>query len=148
MVKLLETKNYDELNELFIRNELEFSDDEPVSTDVIKAWRVVDEAQAPPKLIGGIMLAKRQEKFIIDGIAVEPEYRKQNYGELMLNEAIAEVRTLLGDSLFLVARAPGFFKTQGFETVEKENAPLFFECLTCPQYEVSCHPEIMKLDIV
>jgi len=144
MVKITETKNYDELNDLFIRNELEFSEDEPVSTDVVKAWRIAEEGTAG-KLIGGIMLAKRQDKFIIDGIAIEPEYRKSNYGKMLLDEAIKEVRKLSGDSLFLVARAPDFFRTQRFVTVPKEDAPLFFECFTCPQYGDTCHPEVMKL---
>ena len=35
----------------------------------------------------------------------------------------------------------------GFETVEPADAPNFFECKQCPQYKVSCHPEVMKLEI-
>ncbi|MEG0661789.1 MAG: GNAT family N-acetyltransferase, partial [Anaerovoracaceae bacterium] len=60
---------------------------------------------------------------------------------------IGEVRKLGGTRLFLVARAPGFFRKAGFVTVPKEEAPNFFECLTCPQYGVSCHPEVMMLEV-
>jgi N-acetylglutamate synthase-like GNAT family acetyltransferase len=147
MFKLMETNNYEELNQLFIKNGLEFSEEDPVPTDLVKSWRVVDEGKTHPKLIGGIMLAKRQDEFIIDGIAIEPEYRKQNLGKMLLDETIKEARKLSGDSIYLVARAPGFFRTQGFENVPKEDAPLFFECLTCSQHGVSCHPEVMKLNI-
>ena len=28
-----------------------------------------------------------------------------------------------------------------------QNAPNFFECKQCPQYQVSCHPEVMKLTL-
>ena len=37
--------------------------------------------------------------------------------------------------------------TSGFVTVPREEAPNFFECLTCPQYGVDCHPEVMRLDL-
>ena len=145
--KLTETDNHRELQELFIKNELEFSEEDPVPTDVVKSWRLTDEEKKPPKLAGGVMLAKRQGEFIIDGIAVEPEYRKQNLGKKLLDEAVREVRRLSGTGIYLVARAPGFFRTQGFEAVAKENAPLFFECLTCPQFEDTCFPEVMKLTL-
>jgi len=145
--KLMETDNFQELTELFIRNGLEFSEEDPVPTDLVKSWRLVDEGETPPKLIGGIALAKRQGEFIIDGIAIEPEYRKQKLGKMLLDEAISEARALSGNSIYLVARAPGFFRTQGFENVPKEDAPLFFECLTCSQYGVTCHPEVMRLVI-
>ena len=65
----------------------------------------------------------------------------------MMDEAIKEVKDRGGESLYLVARAPGFFRTLGFQQVAPENAPLFFECAQCPQYQKTCHPEIMKLEI-
>jgi len=146
-IKLEVTNDNEALQELFIKNELEFSEEDPVPTDLVKSWRIVDANETPEKLIGGLMLAKRQGDFIIDGIAIEPEYRKHNLGKKLLDEAIKEVKALSGDSIYLVARAPGFFRTQGFETVQKEDAPFFYECLTCPQFGVSCYPEIMKLII-
>ena len=147
MVKLEQTDDYDELKRFFIENELEVSDEDVVPTDLVKCWRLTDESENERKLIGGIVLAKREGKFIIDGIAVDAAYRKQELGKAMLDAATGEVRGLSGDSIYLVARAPGFFRTQGYETVAKENAPNFFECLTCPQFEVSCHPEVMKKEL-
>ena len=82
-------------------------------------------------LCGAVALAKREGEFIIDGIAVENIYRKTGIGRIMMNKAIEKVKELGGTKLFLVARAPGFFRTLGFETVERNNAPLFFECATC-----------------
>jgi len=35
----------------------------------------------------------------------------------------------------------------GFVTVRPEDAPVFFECGQCPQYQIKCFPEIMKLEI-
>jgi hypothetical protein len=42
---------------------------------------------------------------------------------------------------------PSFFKTQGFKIVKQEEAPLFYECAHCPQFNVDCFPEIMKLEV-
>lgn len=139
------TTDYDKLIKLFVENELEFSEEEPVPTDLIKCWKVAHGNSNA--VVGGIALAMRQGEYIIDGIAVDKIYRKMNIGKLLLEKAIKEVRKLGGKSLYLVARAPEFFRKNGFYTVGKEEAPNFFECLTCPQYGVNCHPEIMKLEV-
>lgn len=148
MFKLTQTDDYEELRKFFIVNELEVSEEEgPVPTDIVKCWRMTDESFDEPKLIGGVVLARREGEYIIDGIATDSGYRKQHLGKRLLAEAVAEVKRAAGTRIFLVARAPGFFRTQGFERIPKEGAPDFFECLTCPQFEVSCHPEVMKLDL-
>lgn len=147
MIKLIQSNDYKELKKFFIENELEVSDEDPVPTELVKFWKLIDESGGAQKLIGGIVLAKREGEFIIDGIAVDKGYRKQKLGKKMLDKAIEEVRAASGGSVYLVARAPGFFRTQGFVTTPKENAPNFFECLTCPQFEISCHPEVMKLTL-
>jgi len=146
-LKLSETERYEELKGFFIENGLEVSEEDPVPTDMVKCWKLVDENADPQKLIGAVALAKREGEFIIDGIAVDSGYRKMKLGEMLLELAVEEVKKLSGDSIYLVARVPGFYKAQGFENVHKDDAPIFFECLGCPQYGVSCHPEIMKLNI-
>ena len=141
--KIYVTDEYEKLVPFFIENELEFTDEdmEEVPTDLVKCWKMTDE---DGKLIGGFVLAKREGEYICDGIAVDPAYRKAHLGKALLEEGMEEVKKLGGDSMYLVARAPGFFRKQGFETIAREDAPNFFECLTCPQYGVSCHPEVMK----
>ena len=99
-LKIAETKDYDRLVPMFIAHRLEFSEDEPVPTDIVKCWQLTDET------------LKRG-----------------------------------GSSIFLVARAPGFFRKSGFVTIERDEAPQFFECFTCPQYGTECRPEVMRLDI-
>jgi len=96
------------------------------------------------KLVGAIVLAKREGRYIIDGLAVASEYRKHDLGRIMLKKVIEQVKGLGGSELYLVARAPGFFRKNGFEAIDPAGAPNFFECKQCPQYRVSCHPEVMK----
>ncbi len=139
-----ETKNYDALVGLFIENGLEFSEDEPIqTTDILKCW----EAVKGNEIIGGCVLAMRQGKYIIDGIAVRPEFRNENIGSDLLNQAVNYLKKNNVLELYLVARAPGFFKTQGFKAVSREEAPEFFECFRCDQYQKICFPEVMRLKI-
>lgn len=138
------TDEYDRLVKFFVENKLEFDGDEEVDTDIVKCWKVV---HGEDELIGGCVLALRQGEYIIDGIAVNKLFRKFGIGKIMIDKAIKEIKARGGCRLYLVARAPEFFRKLGFKTVEANNAPLFFECAQCPQYKKECHPEIMKLEI-
>jgi len=143
MVILSQTDDYPKLKELFIENGLEMSSDDPTPDDLVKSFKLEDDG----KLMGGIVIARRDGEFIIDGIAVDGAYREKEYGKKLLEKAVDEVKALNGESIYLVARAPNFFRKQGFNTVAHEGAPDFFECRGCPQFGVSCHPEVMKLNI-
>lgn len=150
-IQISVTEDYEKLVPFFIKNGLEFSGDEPVPTDLVKCWQIVksgDADETEDELVGGLVLAKRQGEFIIDGIAIAPEYRDFQYGSILLNQGIMETLKQGGRRIFLVARAPGFFKKQGFVRVPKEDAPNFFECLTCSQYQKTCYPEVMKRDLL
>ena len=137
-----ETEEYTKLIPFFIENRLEFSDEdaEEVPTDIVRCWKITDD---DGKLIGGFVLAQREGEFICDGIAIDPEWRGEHLGEALLKLGVEEAVKLGGTRMYLVARAPGFFRNYGFVTVPKEEAPNFFECLTCPQYGTECHPEVM-----
>ena len=140
---LRETEEYDRLVQFFVENNLEFDGDEEVDTDIIRCYKYTDKDDA---LIGGVVLAEREGKYIIDGIAVEHTYRNAGIGEVLLNQIKEDVEELGGDAIYLVARAPGFFRKHGFEEVNPDEAPNFFECKYCSQYGKTCHPEIMKYD--
>ena len=136
---------YPELVQFFMDNGLEYGDEDKydTDTDTIATYKVVygDE------LAGAVCLGKRDGEFIIDGIAVKEEYRKNKLGKMLLDKAISTAKDEGADSIYLNARAPGFYKRYGFKTVEADKAPFFYECLDCEQYGKTCHPEIMKYDI-
>lgn len=142
-----ETEDYEKLVPFFIENELEFSEEEPVPTDLVKCWEVVAGKEEDADLMAALVLAKREGEYIIDGIAVQKMFRKFKIGKILMDKAVQETKSLGGKSIYLVARAPEFFRKYGFVTVPREDAPNFFECLTCPQYAKTCHPEVMKLEI-
>lgn len=145
-----ETDEYAALVPFFMENELEFTEEdaEEVPTDIVKCWKVnAAGGEEDGQLIGGFVLAKREGRFICDGIAVDSRYRGTDIGTKLLRLGLEETKRLGGDKLYLVARAPGFFRKNGFETIKREDAPNFFECFTCPQYGKSCHPEVMVYEI-
>lgn len=135
---------YEPMMELFKRNDLEISDEEPVPTDLIRCWKAENQEG---DLVGGCSLAVREDEYIIDGIAVEAPYRMDKIASRLLTEALTEARRRGGKKVYLVARAPGFFRKHGFVTISPEQAPNFFECKTCPQFNVTCFPEVMLLEL-
>ena len=143
MIEIRVTEDYDRLVPFFIENGLEFSEDEPTPTDLVRCWAAEEEG----RLVGGFVLAMRDGEYICDGIAVAPSYRGQDLGRTLLRVGMDEAIVRGGSRMYLVARAPGFFRREGFRAIEGENAPDFFECLTCEQYGVSCHPEVMVKDL-
>lgn len=140
-----QTDEYERLVKFFVENELEFDGDEEVDTDIVRCWKVTHGPDGD--LIGGVVLAKREGEYIIDGIAVDRLYRKMKVGDILLKKVVKTVKELGGDRIYLVARAPEFFRKNGFVTVDPAEAPNFFECRYCPQYQTSCHPEVMRLEI-
>lgn len=141
---IVETDEYERLVKFFVKNQLEFDGDEEVDTDILNVYKCV---KTDDELIGGAVLAKREGRYIIDGIAVDEQYRSAKIGTELLSVVIDKVKSYGGDSIYLVARAPGFFKNYGFNEIDGDKAPNFFECRTCPQYGETCHPEIMKYDV-
>ncbi|MDO4552159.1 MAG: GNAT family N-acetyltransferase [Bacillota bacterium] len=142
MVTYSVTEDQGGLVEMFIRHGLEFSFDEPLPTDVVKCWK----AEEGGRQIGGCILALRGGKYVIDGISAEPEYRKQKVGSSLLALALEEAARRGGREVWLVARAPGFFRKNGFEARTPEETPEgLFDCPQCPQFQKECFPEIMQL---
>lgn len=138
------TDEYDRLVEMFVQYDLEFSVDEPLPTDLVQCWKAEDENG---RLISGCVLALRGGEYIIDGIATVPEYRKEKIAGKLLLLALEEAKRRGGELVYLVAKAPGFFRKHGFQTIDAEEVPLLFDCLSCPQFRKSCFPEVMKLGL-
>lgn len=141
---LKRTDEYERLVKFFVENGLEFDGDEEVDTDIIECFKMVDPKD---NLVAGAVLAKREGEFIIDGIAVDPAFRKFGLGKVLLKKIESEVEKLGGDSIAIVARAPEFFRKNDFKKVDPDTAPNFFECKQCPQYNKTCFPEVMRLNM-
>ena len=143
-VRISETTEYERLVEMFVRHGLEFSIEEPLPTDLVKCWK----AETPEgKLVSGCVLALRGGEYVIDGIFTEPEYRKEKIAGKLLVLALQEARDRGAKSVYLVAKAPGFFRQHGFVSIDPMTVPDLFDCVSCPQFQKTCHPEVMYLEL-
>ena len=141
---LKETDEYDRLVEFMKPFGLEFDNDDKLETKTLKCWKVV---QDPDYLVGGIILSMRSGEYYINGIAVDPPMRRTGIGKIMMDKAIKEVRKLGGKRIYLVAKVPEFFASLGFTEVKAEDAPNVSLCPKCRQFNETCFPKIMKLEL-
>ena len=95
------TDEYERLVKFFVENQLEFDGDEEVDTDIIKCWKIT---QGDDFLVAGCVLAQREGRYIIDGIAVDKPMRKTGMGKILVDKVIDEVKKRGGDAIYLVAR--------------------------------------------
>ncbi len=140
------TEEYDRLITFFIKHGLEFDEDEEDYSDIIKCWKITQSKDNNPDdpLIAACMLVLREGNFVVEGIAVEPLFRKCGLGKVLINKALDEIKARGGKELLLMARRPEFYKKLNFTVVKPEDAPPIFDCLGCSQYGNDCFPEIMK----
>ena len=143
MIHIIPIDDHDSLNELYERNDLEISDEEPVGTDAVQSWVLKQDGETA----GAATLAVRQGEYIRDGIALEPSVRGGGLGTALLKTVIEDVSQRGGSRIYLVARAPEFFAANGFCEVDRADAPMFFECFGCDQYNVKCFPKVMKYEL-
>ena len=120
MIRIVPVEDHESLNGFYERNGLEISDEEPVGTDAVRSWILY----RGDEMAGAATLAVRQGEYIIDGIALDPQFRGEELGTAMLKTVIDDVRKRGGKRIFLVARAPEFFAWSGFVPVEREDAPM------------------------
>ena len=144
-ILIKQSDDYDSLKILFIKNGLEVGN-EPVPTDIIKCWHAKYNNEEK-HLIGGATLGLRGGVYIVDGIAVEPEYRNRDIGTDMLDKLIAYAKKIGVKELWLVAIAPQFFRKYGFTTINRKSSPNIFGCFNCKKYGKECKPEVMRMDI-
>jgi len=139
MISIQESSRYTEIIQFFIDNELEFTEEQKQITDkVINYWEALDGE----KLVGACVLGTREGEYVLEGIAIDINYRKKRIGERLLDKALTQLKELNAQKLLLCARAPGFFKTQGFSIIDRADAP-HVGCKGCDQLGVKCFPEVM-----
>ncbi len=144
-LKFSRTTDIDKLNRFFEINGLESEEDAPRNCQMVAAW--VATEPSTENLAGALSLVKRGHYYIVDGIAVDPAFRKRGLGKALIELALAELKLLQVDEVYLVAKVPQFFSKLGFSELPWPDAPPVFECTSCPQYNNTCHPEAMVLDL-
>lgn len=110
------------------------------------AW---EARTATGTLVGGITLERTAGLDIADWMAVDPKYRGRGIASRLLATLEEEARARGVQTLWITARAPGFFVANGYRAVDAgpEAEWLLGGCPSCPQYGHGCSPQPMVKDL-
>jgi N-acetylglutamate synthase-like GNAT family acetyltransferase len=112
----------------------------PADEDVLAVWGAYDDGV----LVGTVTLGKLYDLVVVSWLAVAEAHRGRGLGRRLLGELEAEARRRSEREVWAPARAPGFFKAQGYHEVVAgtERDRLLGDCLDCEQFGV-CRPEVV-----
>ena len=139
-IVIKEFKEHEQLVDFYISRGIEFNDDKKFFHPPILSYI----AEINNNFVGAITICKEGNDFILDEVAVVENYEKQGVCTALVNFAISKIKKEYGESKFyLVAKNPEVFKNMGFNIIQREEAPNFSECFSCPDFQKICFPEIM-----
>ena len=142
-MKILEVNSYNKLGKLFNDAGIEVSTYDGLPEGVIAAY----EAYMDNELVGGVSIQKKKGEYVLFDIAIVEKRRGEKLGEELLIFAIERIKEYEAKRIYLVAKVPKFFEKYGFKYVVEDEVPPLFHCLTCDQYNVTCFPRVMKMDL-
>jgi len=137
---LAQAEELDALRRLGVEAGLEPGDDR--DDDVVAAWGAYDDGD----LVGGIALEKHCGLDLVGWLAVGERIRGRGLGRRLLATLEDEARRRAVAELWATARTPGFFIRNGYAVAGGggERELLLPACFDCEQYQVNCHPKIVK----
>lgn len=139
-IEIKEVNNHNELVDFYISRGIEFNEDKQYFHSPLFSYI----AEVDNNFAGAITICKEGNDFILDEVAVIKEKEKQGICTALVNTAINRIKQEYGDGKFyLVAKNPEVFKNMGFNVIQRNEAPSFSECFSCPDFQKKCFPEIM-----
>jgi len=143
-MKIEDFFNHDELIDFYISREIEFNDEKQYFHLPLFSY----VAKVNDTIVGAITICQEDDDFILDEIAVSMQYENQGIGTKLFQISINRIKESYGNrKIYLVAKIPVFWKNKGFKIITREEAPGFSECFTCEEFQKTCFPEIMLLDL-
>lgn len=142
--KIVYTDRFKELLPLYQKSGLECSLDDPKPEGFLTSLELIHKHTK--ELVGAATITHHDGVFHLNYLAVEEEYRGQDFGTKLVKESMEEIARRDGHRMWLMGRVPDFYKKLGFDTVPYEESPLTSNCPTCSQYKKTCFPEVMKID--
>ncbi len=111
-----------------------------VSRDLVKedGATVSVLLQNDSKILAAATVSRRFGVYILDYIAVDNSFRKKDVGAEILGKILKEARLLGAEKVYLTAKAPEFFKSQGFSEGSPDGVDMNADCAGCPEYKNGC----------
>ena len=143
-IRIEETANYLQFEELFTKSGLEFNLDQSGRgpAGFITCWRALTEEG---RIAGGAAITKKEGVFVLNDLAVEEELRGSGIGMRLAETAMIRLYELGARKIVITSKAPRFFEKLGFYHLNE--MPGIFGCRDCQQYGTTCEPEPMAFDI-
>ena len=142
-MELFETIDHNSLCEFYRQNGLEVSDDILVDDGAVFSIKCVEGG----KTVSAATLSYRFKVFILDYVAVEPDYRKRGLGERAVTAVKVKAKELGAKKLFITAKNPEFFKRIGFLEGSPDGVDMNADCLGCPEFNNGCKKQPMYIDL-
>lgn len=136
-----EVTRHQDLSAFYVQNGLETSED--IEADDGAVYSIA--ARSDGALLAAATLSFRDGAFILDYIAVAPQFRRAGMGAEAVNIIAAKARLLGARKLYITARNPAFFKALGFSEGEPDGIDMNAGCKGCHQYGNGCSPLPMFL---
>ena len=138
-INIIETKDYEIFNTFAKKFDLETSG----LKDYFKAWVAISD----DKNIGGISLKRRGKTYLLDIIAVDKKYQKLGLGKKLMLILLRYLKKEKIPKIYVNTKIPNFFKKFNFRKIPRSKSPKFSDCWNCPQYNKTCFPTHMVLEL-
>ena len=133
-MNFIETDDHNGLKSFYRENGLEVSCDLVRDDGAVFSIKCVENG----KIISAATLSRRFEVFILDYVAVDPQYRKKGLGEKAVAEIISKAKQLGAKEVYITSKSPTFFKKIGFLEGAPKGVDMNADCVGCPQFNNGC----------
>ena len=134
-------QNHEKLTDFYLKNGLEIENGWSKTSGAFFSLYVKENGQ----IIGAATLSKRLGVTVLDYIAIDPSLRKNGLGKALFFAVLTKAPAAI-KRIYLVAKAPGFFKAIGCQ-YEDSMPQLLAECMQCSQHQKQCNPAVMRYDL-
>ncbi len=142
-MNFIKTADHNSLVGFYRQNGLEVSDDIAGDDGAVFSVKCVEDGA----FLSAATLSLRFGVYILDYIAVDPEFRRQGIGEKTVAEIIKKAEGLGADKVYLTARNPMFFEKIGFKEGSPNGVDMNADCVGCPQFGNGCRKLPMYIDV-
>lgn len=143
-MQFFETHDHNGLCEFYRQNGLEVSDNLRRDDGAVFSVAAVENG----KLVVAATLSQRFCVYILDYIAVEPDFRKKGLGEKAVKAVKEKAKELGADKLYITAKNPKFFKKISFTEGSPEGVDMNADCIGCPEFDNGCRKLPMYIDLI
>lgn len=135
--------NHNGLKGFYRENGLEVSDDILGDDGAVFSINYVENG----KTVVAATLSWRFSVYILDYVAVDPDFRNNGLGEKVVTAVKLKAKELGADRLYITAKNPGFFKKIGFVNGSPDGVDMNADCIGCPEFNNGCKRQPMYIDL-